>query len=154
MPPLGMLDQQSNLHLDLIFALAIPKRETASKPPAILTNDHQEEKVEESEMDNRLNLSLDDSMEAAVGYADDSGILHAEEDSFVQIVSDLDLNVSNDEDLVSTQAEVDDEDPTENESHPQADQGENSTSTIEVAELYSGDTVLDETMNPEPLQSS
>jgi len=31
MPTLGMLDQQSNLHLDLIYALAIPKRELIVK---------------------------------------------------------------------------------------------------------------------------
>jgi hypothetical protein len=83
MPSLGMLDQQSSLHLDLIYALAIPKRELIVKqrdrassvePERFEDAVAQEESKEQAEMAFETDEQLDEAVPAII---DESHSLHA-----------------------------------------------------------------------------
>jgi len=115
MPPLGMLDQQSPLHLDLIFALAIPKREALKPPHSSVIAEVQEEKVEECIEFERSAQNLEG---LALGTVCDAGqeqrIIDIEEEiSIAQDVSALSLSDLNDD----AEDKNDQEDENENSSN-------------------------------------
>jgi hypothetical protein len=94
MPPLGMLDQQSPLHLDLIFALAIPKREASKPLHTSVVAEAQEEKVEERTEFERSAQHLEEAeSETVFDAAPEQGIIDIEEEiSIAQDVSALSLD--------------------------------------------------------------
>ncbi len=163
MPPLGMLDQQSSLHLDLIYALAIPKREAALKPlhSTVMSEVH-EEKIEECEEEDRFSQRLQDmTLEMTSDLVQEQKIIDLkEEESVAQDFSALSLNESDENALPADEAKCVNEDQAEHETASDLVHGEELpvTEVEDLSELPISDSILlaasECTTNDEPSMRS